>query len=1206
MAHKISQKDQKNAEKKYHVDEEQIRTFWKIITLQGKCKNYKFQTFKKDGTVSKSIDVDNADRLIELCKKHNLQGISCISVNPRLREKTKTDSVIAITGILFDVDVKAAWKKDGVSTPQDKAVAKRTAMTIIKELEEAINLRVSLLVDSGNGYHIWVPIFISLEGFFTSKNDDENKELWDNSEIKGRLLHLADLLKEKFDNDVTTIDCISADIARRVKIPGTWNIKKGISEADYRRAEIVKSHEDALTDLLIESNTKVFNHFKPEREEKKEIIHDIPANGQTELRPCFQAIIRRKIQLKGGAGHNLRYAFLNELVACGRSDTKIHEAFKSQDDYNYKKVQYRIEELRKKGKITPYKCETLKKKFQEIGSSPADFCDKCPFEIKRKKKKENIVKIIPSKISAKLEGKDVEVTGRIIAEKRKKAIPSIIAWECRRCDENCIEELPVFDKETFIFRGKHPIIGVVAEMSETIGRRIKVDCKRKEKNKDFTPSWFGNIKEYDDYNILWLSDRLEDQADFKASENKMKVALVGTEAPIGRIVRINGKVVVDPYSADLVVLANEINEVETSAENLVLDEKMKSDFIKYFRDNGTKNLRQIAPDMVGHDMARLSRLLVLHSPIWINDLNGKKIRGCIRENLFGDTKTYKSQSVKDIIDKYHFGEWCSSETGSRSGLLFYVDTDKKTIAWCILPLNDKGYVGLESINILKGEEWSRFREVLEDMRVKVVMAIQGAANVRTRMSVTMNPPKPMGEYLCKCQAIVDTYVFKHLPDITRWDIWLPFALDDVNQEEIVDRGEIKRPIPDDVFMKHVYWSWSLPPDNIIIENKSKEIIKRETKKIMNEYQMDALPVVHPATRDVITRLSVAMAILNHSTEDCITVMVRPRDVEEAVTFYTNMLEDIELRTYKNMMEGETYVDKDEMEEIASKFEKEHFKILNLIMARSRGAPELARLLNISEKTVKRKYEILKEFDLIKAVRGKGITLTRRGVFFVKKLMNIVDGKKTQKTVTRRDRDTFVPLSLMKLRPLSFDNIYNKPIDSTIDTFLKDNAENIDPDTLDSINSIYTNDIPRILSLIKDIIKKNRREYIHYIENKIEEIKEKAEELKKEDENTQKKDIPPNFTRDKGTSVSLATEVGQKIKKSEEDVLLVKIIELMQTKPRRDWKINDICDGLGIAGLQGRKKISSILWNVASDPKNPTPIRRVDEEGLFWRLVEAEK
>ena len=797
---------------------------------------------------------------------------------------------------------------------------------------------------------------------------------------------------------------------------------------------------------------------------------------------------------------------------------------------------------------------------------------------KKHEKAHKPIAVTPGAIDASMEGCNIIVKGRVVAEKRQKALPHKIKWECSRCkDKECEFTVDIRDKTQFLHRGKKTFNGVLASLSERMWITFpSVRCEGRDAGDDVDPKWFGTITSYEDYTILWLNDRLEDQRDLKSSEKKLRVALLGVKPTLGMLVEIEGIVDVDPFSSDLTVIGHEIKETGTTADNFVLDEQTKKDFNTYFKDKAIENIIQIAPDMIGYQIVKLSRLLVLHSLLWIKDLNGKKIRGVLRELLFGDTKTNKSKSIKDNIEKYHLGEWYSAETGSRAGLLYYADTEKRAISWGILPQNDRGYVGIDALNSLKKEEWSKFKEALEDLKVKVAMAVQGSANIRTRMSLTMNPPKTMSDFLCRCEAIKDTYIFKDKSNITRIDIFLPFSQGDVKDEDVIDRKNQECPIPKDIFAKHIYWAWGLTEENIKINDDAIEKIKEETKHIMKEYQTDVIPIVHLATRDVITRLSVAMAILNHSTEDCVIVNVRSKDVEMASTFYINMLEKLDLRLYKNLIKSETSVNEEETSSIFSEFEAEHYRILNLIMTGPKGSKELGKLIGVSEKTIKRKYDNLQKYDLIKATTGKGVTLTRRGIFFVKKCLKLENEEKTENMSIRRIRDTNVPLSLMKQRSLL------------------SNTLNIDNNNDDkNLYDLFQQNYVFSEQLVKDSKKNTIDMYIEEIKNAFNKINKKYIDLGS---------IDLNSIRDTGTNVSPSTVVDEKITFFKNNGYSKKIEEIMQTKSRHEWAINDLSFALGFADVQSRKALHLYLDEITADPKNPTRIRRADKDGLFWRLV----
>jgi len=145
-----------------------------------------------------------------------------------------------------------------------------------------------------------------------------------------------------------------------------------------------------------------------------------------------------------------------------------------------------------------------------------------------------------------------------------------------------------------------------------------------------------------------------------------------------------------------------------------------------------------------------------------------------------------------------------------------------------------GYVAIDSLDQLHSEEIKEMREALESQIVKVRRMVSGKAPARTRITASINVgkerDKAMNTYLYPCQSLKDTYIFQSPPDITRWDIFIPFADEDVPKEKIVGRRAKERPIPKEVFKRHVYWVWSRRPDQIHYTKEAEEEIIEESKK----------------------------------------------------------------------------------------------------------------------------------------------------------------------------------------------------------------------------------------------------------------------------------------------------------------------------------------------------------------------------------------
>lgn len=607
--------------------------------------------------------------------------------------------------------------------------------------------------------------------------------------------------------------------------------------------------------------------------------------------------------------------------------------------------------------------------------------------------------ISPSRISAATVGKNIEMKGRILGEKTKKVLPKLVRIHCESCGQSEIHNIKD-EPRRFLFKGRKRTDNVMDELKSKLSCRCNDDTIKTE------------IIEKMDYAIIYISNLLEETEKFTERSNRPITAhVLDSELPNAKEVKINGFVTSHPVSNDLVVIGREITPLETESHSFEVTESDKNNFGRYFKDGDIDMRNQIAPDMVGRPLVQKSRLLVLHSPPEIPEINnGKIIRGCLREIYIGDTKTYKSESIKDVTrNHYTLGGYCTAETGSRTGLVYTINQDRKALIWGEIPLNDLGYVGIDGLNALHSEEMQQLREILEDQRVTVRRSVSGEALARTRITGAMNPgkkkQKPMNQYLYKCEAIKDTYIFQGTPDITRWDIFLPFSSEDVAHDKIVSREPESRPIQDEVFKRHVYWAWSRKPEQIEYEQEAKELIIKESSKFLDKYQSSSIPIVHEGVRDVLTRLSVAQACLNHSTEsEHEKVIVRREDCGEAVEFYRKILDDLELAEFKQQEEGKLNITGDEFNEMVGKLSERQIKILEKL-TEARTSSDLGNYFDVDKKTIKRDCEPLKEYDLVRSIPGRGYELTARGVKFLKRLKNIGESDRKCPDVTGDKKGT---------------------------------------------------------------------------------------------------------------------------------------------------------------------------------------------------------
>jgi len=231
------------------LDYDDITKFYQTFLT----KEHIYQVFYKTGYASKQQKIDSLKHLKSLVNENKLTGLQCCSLNPRDKQIKGIDSVSALKNILFDIDIKSKYKENGLASLRDKRKAKKVMADLVEHLEEK-GFEVGGIIDSGNGYHVYLPVDIPL--YF------KNKEEWKKTPVYKKLVTLEKEAK-KFEIDRVEIDNISKDITRRVKLPGTWNVKPDMDEERYRRAKIIE-----IKEFSRDNNNEVFKELEAYEQDK--------------------------------------------------------------------------------------------------------------------------------------------------------------------------------------------------------------------------------------------------------------------------------------------------------------------------------------------------------------------------------------------------------------------------------------------------------------------------------------------------------------------------------------------------------------------------------------------------------------------------------------------------------------------------------------------------------------------------------------------------------------------------------------------------------------------------------------------------------------------------------------------------------------------------------------------------------------------------
>jgi DNA replicative helicase MCM subunit Mcm2 (Cdc46/Mcm family) len=617
-----------------------------------------------------------------------------------------------------------------------------------------------------------------------------------------------------------------------------------------------------------------------------------------------------------------------------------------------------------------------------------------------------------SKISASLIGKKVKFKALVVGESVGKAFERKVIVICRLCKDR-LNEIDLSEERNFSVLYEKLNTGKIDPYS--IGFAAS-GCSVA-KNGLHQPIMEFLSEELQDYSLLFIKELPEEIEAFSQEEYSSlasriwKLYFLGISKEAKRV-EVVAYVVKNPRTDEIEFISSEINPLEDEFSAIKITKEDHQRFLEYFGDCKKFDViveNQIAPHIVGRNFAKLSALLTLHSPYEVFDIfNSRKIRGCIRTLWSGDTKTGKTEMGKDMTyAHYKIGEMVFGETASRAGLTYVIDTDNRTIVWGVLPLNDRKFVFIDGIHSIHSEEIEQLREVLEQQAVRVARSVSGERLARVRIIATLNPNHPpMKNYYYKIQSLIDTSVFKDPVDLTRWDIVVPFTLEDVDGEMIANARPRERPIPFDVFRKHIFWTWSLSPEQIRYSEDAKDVIVKYTKELFKWVSSD-YPLIHAGIRDHLTRISVAFACLKHSVvfdndENFAYVEVKKEHVEDAKNFIEEMITKIDYDAFIYRVKDQTDLSDDEYNTIREALDEIEINILRELTNGPKKSPELASIIGLSDRSIRQHYEPLRKYNLIETSQGFGVRITTKGILLLKKL----DRPKEEKKFTKLEESYF--------------------------------------------------------------------------------------------------------------------------------------------------------------------------------------------------------
>ncbi|RLE47522.1 MAG: hypothetical protein DRJ31_08730 [Candidatus Methanomethylicota archaeon] len=603
-------------------------------------------------------------------------------------------------------------------------------------------------------------------------------------------------------------------------------------------------------------------------------------------------------------------------------------------------------------------------------------------------------KIKVSEISTEYLYQPVEVEAQIVGASEFLSIPIRFEFICRNHGERRRITIDFTDPkklEQILFKRKQLI-----KMLET-----KVNLSRFEEEEKSEKCKFIEIEErraHIDLKIIKLRELPENVEKFSESLQYKIVDcfLIGQDLPRSKKVRIRGYVINRPQGNmnKLVLVAFDIEPLNEIVERFKVNQEVLNDIRDILPKAATVNIREqyrelkniidsiIAPKIVGRIFEKLATALALTSANEIVlESSKERFYGMLRVMHYGDTKTGKTETNRAVFTDIGLGDYVTCETGTRTGLLYTIDPEFKSIIWGAIPLCDREVCVVDGFNALPKEEMKEFREALEHFHIRVKRFVSGDAYARTRIIAIANPRKHMRKYAFNIEAAKDIPSLREEPDYTRFDLFIPWCSEDVDIEKIATSSRSRNTLLEEKFKKLCLIAWNA---TAIVCKKAEE----EINSIVVEYVRKArgldIPIVHQGWKKVVCKIAAAFACLLQKftvKDNKVYVNVDSEAVAFTKLFLEEYFERLEVEEYLANFKKE--LSREEIEELLSNelSEKHGYKLILMMLYERKQASraEIAQKLGMSVENLKKHYlPKLRKLDLIISKPGVGIVLTEKG------------------------------------------------------------------------------------------------------------------------------------------------------------------------------------------------------------------------------------
>jgi DNA-binding MarR family transcriptional regulator len=593
------------------------------------------------------------------------------------------------------------------------------------------------------------------------------------------------------------------------------------------------------------------------------------------------------------------------------------------------------------------------------------------------------------KFTASLVGQRMICKVLVAGESAQKAVN--LRWTAS-CECGQEEELDLSDNDSSILR----IVTHVNQPETVVLHQLPkstTEIDEKGQEKKHMHNWVLLPGPASDFRNVKVRDLVEmEEGGDKAVTTREYPCIMLLKLPSEKKLIVDGLVLIHPKNDDLILLVHDCAPLMQEAQSFSAGDLEK---LHYLQNQDFDNLRRlidstVAPDIVGRERAKLASAVTVLGVNWLPPLaqGQNPLPGCTRTWMLGDSKTGKGTIIRWWHESAGLGEYGVGETASRAGLSYYVDVDTDVIVWGLLVQADLGLAVIEGMHGLSPEEIPQFREILHQQRIEVRKKVSGVAWARARILADANSMKPLKEYALPCLAILQVPCLPDPADVTRIDLAVPFADEDVpveEREKTIEQAKRQPGIPVDLLRKLALWAWSRKTTDIEITDGAITTAQANLREF-EPYKTGRIPLIHNGSLVQLLRVAAGFATLTFSSPDERRLIIKDDHVKMAAQLLRELLDAWALDDFVTAS-GIAQISPEEMVEIKTYVEGKDTvkKVLYALSFHRYPGKDLAARVDADYGYVRNVLSELRAKDLITR-RNDGYDLSAKGASVARELI----------------------------------------------------------------------------------------------------------------------------------------------------------------------------------------------------------------------------